>query len=686
MRYVGLAALLVSIALSIYSVYTFYIGNKAKANKGEPQQKAASWGVIWQFVAVTFASLILVSAFISDDFSFGYVAANSAATMGIFYKISAFWAGHEGSLLLWLWMLCGYTTVLAYSNLRKTTRLKSQALNISNIMQLFLAFTIVAATNPFKGVEMGAAATGVGLNPLLMHWAMVLHPPTLFMGYAGMTIPFAFAIAALIERDMGNGWVKQARPWTLVAWFFLTIGIFLGALWAYVVLGWGGYWGWDPVENASILPWFTGTALLHTFTMYRRRGGMKMWAVWLAAFSLIMVVMATFITRTGLLADVSVHSFPELRWDLTALFGMIMVAIAGVTWYFTKNRAKELEAEEFFSDFFSRHFTYYLNNLALVVFTFIILGATVIPTFFGTSVKADFYNQLAGPLGLLYLALITVCPFLGWTKTDGRELGRLFVIPAVVAVIAGALLYSMNLSNIPFGSKPVGFATMIMAVFSATAIIELFIMTALKRGKNRGAGFMSGLAGLIKHNRSLAGGLLGHLGMATMFFGIAGSMLYVQDIPVTMKNEPGQTIQVDRYTLTFKGIEEKKAPGEISYNASFDMTDKNQGSKLISTIKPQFVYHEVQQSQTTRTSIFREPLRDIFVVFNGIDEQGAMSIDIKVNPLVSFVWIGSVILIFGTMVSMWPKRAAATETEEVKEGTSSQKATRRRKEALAGAE
>ncbi|HZD60081.1 MAG TPA: cytochrome c biogenesis protein CcsA, partial [Anaerolineae bacterium] len=322
MRSIGYLALIVSIALSLYTAYTFYVGNKNKPRKGEKQQKAGNDGIIWQFAGVTFAGLILLIAFISDDFSFGYVADHSTPQMSVFYKIAAFWAGHEGSLLLWLWMLTSITATIAFLN-RKNDRLTNIALYVANYVQLFFLVTLLTATNPFRGAELGMPPTGVGLNPLLMHWAMVLHPPTLFMGYAGLTIPFAFAIAALVDRNSSSDWINRVKKWTLFAWLFLTIGIFLGALWAYVVLGWGGYWGWDPVENASILPWFAGTALLHTFTMYRRRGGMKIWAVALASISFIMSILGTFITRSGLIQ--SVHAFPELRMDLTLLFGGLML-------------------------------------------------------------------------------------------------------------------------------------------------------------------------------------------------------------------------------------------------------------------------------------------------------------------------------------------------------------------------
>jgi len=694
---IGLLALLVAIAISVFSAYSFYLGNKAKPRKGEQQQKLASWGMVWQFISVTFASLTLVLAFINNDFTFGYVAEHSSQTMSVFYKISAFWAGHEGSLLLWLWMLTGYTAVLALSNLKSNDRLKSMALYISNYVQLFLVITIIAATNPFKGPIPEMNGVGAGLNPLLMHWAMVLHPPTLFMGYAGMTIPFAFAISALIDRDATRAWIDRAHKWTLFAWLFLTVGIFLGALWAYVVLGCGGYWGWDPVENASILPWLTGTALLHTFTMYRRRGGMKLWAIWLASLSFIMVVMATFITRSGLIS--SVHAFPDIRVDLTLLFGGLMLFVLGLTAYLSRSRSKEFETQEFFKDFLSRHFTYYLNNVALVTFTFIILGATVIPPFFKTSVGPDFYNALAKPLGALYLLLVVTCPFLGWTKTDPGKLLKHLAVPAVSAVVLAVPLYlfggnifnfaqTLNAGSGNIVTQAFNFVLLVVPIFAIIAVLELFYITASTRAKGRGVGFFSGLVALFKFNRSTAGGFVGHLGMAVMMIGIAGSQLYVQDIPATIKNQPGQTIQVSNYTLKYAGTKESQKPEEYVVNANFDMLDRTTG-KFLRRISPQLIFHEAQQQQTTKAAIYYEPFRDIFVVLNSIDPQGNLSLNIKVNPLISFVWIGSFILALGAMVSMWPKAVAVTEeAEDEADATEPKKKVKagKRKEALAGAE
>ncbi|MEW6184003.1 MAG: cytochrome c-type biogenesis CcmF C-terminal domain-containing protein [Bacillota bacterium] len=648
MHILGLIALIISVALSLCAAFMFFAGNQS--NKGELPYKAASRLMIWQFLTLTLAGLVLLIAFLTDDFSFAYVAEHSAAQMSSFYKASAFWAGHEGSLLLWLWMLSGFTSVLSLLNLKTTDRLNSLALYLSNFVQLFLAITIMAATNPFEAA--GYTATGAGLNPLLMHWAMVVHPPTLFMGYAGLTIPFAFAIAALLDRNASTDWINKARGWMLFAWLFLTVGIFLGAVWAYVVLGWGGYWGWDPVENASILPWLACTALLHTFTMYRRRGGMKLWAVALASFSFLMCFMATFITRSGLIQ--SVHAFPDLRWDLTLLFGGFMFAAAGLTVYLMRTRKKEFASGEFFSDFLSRHFTYYLNSLLLVLFALVILGATVIPPFFQTVLGPEFYNRLAGPLGLVYLLIITICPFLGWTQTDRGKLLKQLALPSAAAVVAAIVLYPA------WGDNIIGFCTITASIFAVTAVLELFYLLAGTRARNHGTGYFTALAGLFKHNRSQAAGYMSHLGMAILMFGIAGSMLYVQEIP-TVITHPDQVVRVDNYNLVFKGMREEQRPGEYVYSGVLQMRDRENGDEFVRELKPQFIYHEIQGQQTTNAAIHTEVFRDIFVVFNGMDRYGNLSLDIKINPLISFVWAGSLILVLGTLIAMWPKATAREE-------------------------
>jgi len=677
MSIVGSLALIAAIFISLYTAYNFYVGNKAAGNKGENFQKAGNNGIVWQFATVTFASLILFIALLSDDFSFYYVVMHSTTEMSVFYKIAAFWAGHEGSLLLWLWMIMGFTAALSFLN-RNNDRLTNIALYIANYVQLFFLVTLILSTNPFKAALPGMV-TGTGLNPLLMHWAMVLHPPTLFMGYAGLTIPFVFGLAALIARNSSADWVDRTHKWTLFAWLFLTLGIFLGALWAYVVLGWGGYWAWDPVENASILPWFATTALLHTFTMYRRRGGMKVWAVSLATLAFTMCILATFITRSGLIQ--SVHAFPDIRVDLTILFGGLMLVSAAVTAYLINTRREEFQTEETFTDFLSKQFTYYINNVALVVFTVIIAGATVIPPFFGQALGPEFYNQLAKPLGILYLLLITICPFLGWTKTEEKSFAKQMIVPGVVAAVAAVPLY------MEWGSDLWGFATMVVAVFSAVAILELFYLGARTKAKNRGMNFISALASIFRFNRSQAGGYIGHFGMAVMIFGVAGSILYVQDIPAVMKAVPGESVRVDHYEFKLKEFRQVERPGRMVSHVVFDMYDRNKNNKFVREIAPKMVFHTVQQQQTMEAAIHYEPLKDIFVVFNGMDQQNNLSLNIKINPLISFVWIGSVILVIGTMIAMWPKAPPVAQEGKTNAGPN-KKTTRREEEeeALVGVE
>ncbi|MDP2211022.1 MAG: cytochrome c biogenesis protein CcsA [Candidatus Aquicultor sp.] len=667
MNNVGYFALVAGIVLSLYTAYSFYAGSKTKI--GEKFEKAGNNGIIWQFATITFASMILLIAFINNDFSFGYVADHSTIKMSVFYKIAAFWAGHEGSLLMWLWMITGFTAVIAFRN-RNSDKLTNGALYISNYVQLFFMLTLLLASNPFRAALPGMTMpTGAGLNPLLMHWAMVLHPPTLFLGYAGLTIPFAFGIAALIDRNSSSDWVKRSHFWTLFAWFFLTLGIFLGALWAYVVLGWGGYWAWDPVENASILPWFAGTALLHSFTMYRRRGGMKIWAVSLATLAFVMCILATFITRSGLIE--SVHAFPDLRWDLTFLFGGLMLVSGGLTAYLIQTRREEFETQEFFSDFLSKHFTYYLNNVSLVGFTLIIAGGTVIPPFFGQSLGPEFYNRLAQPLGILYLLLISICPFLGWTKTNGGSFLKQMAVPFGAATVAGVAFF-LGWGGEQWISRPMGFATMVVAVFAATAVLELFYLGARTKSKNLGIGFASALFSVFRFNRSQTGGYVSHLGMAIMIFGVAGSMLYVHDIPATLGSTPGEKIRAGSYELKLKEFRQTTRLGQQVTNVIFEMRNLDKGANApVSEIAPKMVFHELQQQQALEAAIHYEVFRDVFVVFNGVDDKGQIALNIKINPLISFVWIGSVVLGLGTMVAMWPKstRPRATtrrrEDEEV---------------------
>ena len=409
--------------------------------------------------ALTVAVLLMVVAFFTPNYTFYYVAQNHStdvSPLAWLYKLSGLWAGREGSFLFWAWLLSLFASWVAYKRLEFTDALSNMGLMVTNIvLTLFTAGMMFSEpNNPFKvtpaslvdpatGKLLGEA-TAWGMNPLLQHWAMIIHPPTLFIGYAGLTIPFAFAIAALIVNDGSKKWVEIVDRITVFSWLFLGIGIGLGSIWAYVVLGWGGYWAWDPVENASLLPWLTGVGLLHSFTVYRRRDGFKRWAIMLAAFSFALVILGTFITRSGIVQ--SVHAFEADPVSLWLFLGMIVgsLAAAGIGLLM---RWKTFDGNDEFESLTSKEAAYYFNNVIMLVAGVLVAYLTItsaLPAwlpFGGKSIPATTFDSVARPVGILYLLILAVCPILSWRGTDGPTFWKRIKWPLVgAAVLFGLLL------------------------------------------------------------------------------------------------------------------------------------------------------------------------------------------------------------------------------------------------------
>lgn len=659
MSYLGKAALILSALISIFC--SFYLIPALRSRKPWKKRRVI-WNCYWSLVAlfgtVTIASLVLLAAFISQDFTFEYVASHSSVDMAVMYRMAAFWAGQEGSLLLWLWMIAGFTALLAYRKLGSVDRLDGYALLVLNFVQLFFLALLILAADPFK-LTTRYVETGMGINPLLLHWAMIFHPPTLFLGYAGLTIPFAYALAALLAKDAGGDWVNHCRLWTLGAWVFLSIGIYLGALWAYVVLGWGGYWGWDPVENASFLPWLTGLALLHSFTAYRYRGSFKIWSLLLAIVSLFLVILGTFVTRSGLIE--SVHAFGKSPL-LSVLFGIFLVLILFGGLGLVAYRWKIFKTEEHFESLLSKSFTYHLNNIVLVLAMLIILAASVIAPFFGAKYDVNFYNRLAWPIGIIYLAIITICPLLVWRKTSPVRLADRLMYPSVATAVLAVPLYfywrSLEKATLAVngsrGSLVLGYIGLLVCVFAVASVLELYIKWSRHLGRRSGRRLFSSLALFFKTSRGKAGGYLAHLGVAIAVAGLIGSSMYPFSQRFTIENQPGKTIKISNYQLKLKGLETKAAPNKVIYQSVFDLQSKKT-KKSLGRVSPKIVFYQIQQQDTREVDIRREFLRDVFVILEGIEEN-KLIVNIFINPLVSWLWAGGIIMILGTCIAMWPQR------------------------------
>ena len=714
----GLVMLGVALVSAVVSVVALLWG-RSQGENGRAITRVGYQATYVAMAALTIAVLLIVFAFFTENFHFQYVAenhSNDVSSLAWLYKLSGLWAGREGSFLLWAWILSLFASWVAWRRHKVADELSNMGLMVTNVvLMLFTAGMMFSnANNPFKTTPSGfidpatgkllGEAAGWGMNPLLQHWAMILHPPTLFIGYAGLTIPFAFAIAALIVNDGSKRWVELVDRISVFSWLFLGIGIGLGAIWAYVVLGWGGYWAWDPVENASLLPWLTGVALLHSFTVYRRRDGFKRWSVMLAAFTFALVILGTFITRSGIVD--SVHAFAPDTLSLWLFLGMILgsliVAGAGLA-----VRWESFAGTDEFESLTSKDAAYYFNNVIMLVAGLLVAYLTLTSGFTklhlgflplaGKSIPGTTFDSVARPVGILYLFILAVCPLLSWKKTDGATFWKRIKWPLLAAAILTALLwYEFFTSLHPIYDKMIslaatgstagqtmlhagpawyyqGMALVGLAIASllVSTQVSLFVDGALKRARARDEGFGAALWSIITKARTQSGGYLAHIGMGVILIGLIGSAMFVYDQTYQVPDQPGSSFQIEQYVFTYKGATQQTlSNGNVKQVVTLQVT---KDGRPVGTITPGMTTFTAQGQTRLDARILHEALRDFFVVFQGGGGGQALNMEVKINPLISFSWLGFLLLLLGTTLAVWPK-AGARAVEGVSAGRSPSRA------------
>src|SRR6202790_759796 len=555
MSYISCLPLLLALCLSAYSFFGGFLAlfgkNAASARLGETARRAG----IATFAAVLLAAIVLVVAAFSDDFSIAYIFHHSNRDLPAAYKFAVLWSGQEGSLLFWSLLLAGYGFVL---RLRYKTdqRLFAHASVVIAAVQVFFLLILNFAAHPFGIIQGALPADGTGLNPLLQYPEMVIHPPMLYLGYVGFTVPFAFALGALIMKYPGENWLHITRRWTMVTWGFLTCGIFLGAHWAYSVLGWGGYWGWDPVENASLMPWLTGTAFLHSVMMQEKRGMLKVWNMWLVFATFWLAILGTFLTRSGIIS--SVHAFAQssigswFAWFLSISFAVFV-------FFFFKNK-EHLRSEHKLASLIPAARSSLSNSLLFVLLCFTVLWGTWFPKISElaqgnkVTVGAPFYNRVAIPVALLLLILTAIGPLLAWRKTSFESLKRNFLWPTVGAIaVALFLMITPQRWGAPFGLKPwqdVAYFYSLMAI-GLSVLVTLTIASEFYRGGkvivgHTGQGMFASMVQLTHRNTRRYGGYIVHFGVVVVIIGFAGSA-FNQDKEQEMGY--GDKMTIGSYTL-----------------------------------------------------------------------------------------------------------------------------------------
>ncbi len=604
------------------------------------------------------ATFSLEYLFFSDNFSIAYVVSHSNRDLSTSYKIAALWSGQEGSLLFWSFLLSIYvfSVLIAYRN-KNGELMPYVGVVMAGVQIFFLSlnnfvaspFKVLAAPGADGVMNYVARADGNGLTPLLQYPEMVIHPPNLYSGYTGFTIPFAFALGALLARYPGEKWIHLTRKWTMIAWTFQTLGILLGAHWAYAVLGWGGYWGWDPVENASLLPWLTGTAFLHSVMMQEKRGMMKVWNVWLVFATFLLCILGTFLTRSGVVS--SVHAFAQSsigNW-FVGFIGLILLVCFGA---YVKNR-DYLKSENQLDSVVSRESSFLFNNLLLLVACIAVLSGTLFPVFSEwitgdrISVGAPFFNKVNIPIGLLLLFLTGVGPLLAWRKTSTESLKRNFGWPLLVGLIAGAIAFALGFREV------YSLVCFVLCLFvAATIVLEYYRGSKVIRARS-GASFAACAIDLTMRNTRRYGGYIVHVGMVFVFVGLAGAA-FNRNMQKDM--QVGQTMQIGPYTLLLQGMDTKP---ERNYTAQRMLVEVLRDKKPIMMLYPERRQFPTNQESGTMVAIYSTLKEDLYVVYAGESPDTQMPvIHAYLNPLVKWIWFGGVVVVFGTLVALLPNRRA----------------------------
>ncbi|MBI3089890.1 MAG: heme lyase CcmF/NrfE family subunit [Candidatus Tectomicrobia bacterium] len=638
----GSSALVVAFLVAVYATVAPLLGvrrGSAVLVRSSEQAVYALFGLL------TISSLCLVYLLLTRNFQVEYVASYSNRAMNPFYTVAAFWGGQKGSLLLWAWMLSIFAMVVMLQNRQRNRDLMPYIGAVMSFTTLFFIVTMLWEANPFERLNF-TPPDGRGLNPLLQNPSMVFHPPTLYTGYIGFTVPFAFAIAALASGRLGSEWLKTTRRWTLFSWYFLGIGILLGAQWAYVELGWGGYWAWDPVENASFMPWLVGTAFLHSVMMQEKKEMMKVWNIVLILLTFALSIFGTFLTRSGVIA--SVHSFAQsnVGYYFLVFLGMVILGSLALLFY----RYDELKSTNQLESFLSRESSFLFNNLIMLGATFAVFWGTMFPIIseavrgVKVTVGPPFFNQVFVPIGLAMLLLSGIAPLIAWRKASARNLKRNFLTPLYGAAIALAFMLAFGMRHV------YALVAFTIAAFVLWCIGLEFWRGTIARHEMTGESYPLALLNLIGRNKRRYGGYIVHLGMALIFIGITGSSAFTTAKEVVLA--PGESAAIGDYRLRFDQAFRLNDPNYEGVGARLEVFQKG---RPITSLVPEKRLYVIQQQPSTEVAVRSTLKEDLYTILAAVDEQGRASFKFIINPLVNWLWLGGLCLTFGTIVIMLPE-------------------------------
>jgi len=642
----GRAALVLCLGLALYALIA---GAYAAKTRRRRMARSAQNALLAAFGVSVAAAAILLTALLRHDFSFVYVADHTSLELPTPYKISAFWGGQEGSLLLWLVILTGFSAAAVAFGRRTGADVLSWVVPVLGLVTTFFAFMLVAVSSPFD--TQVAPADGAGLNPSLQNPYMMIHPPFLYLGFVGLTIPFAFAMGALLARRSDELWIVATRRWTLFAWTALGIGQLLGAHWAYVEVGWGGYYGWDPVENAALMPWLAATAFLHSVMIQEKRGMLKVWNMLLVVLAFCLALFGTFLTRSGVIS--SIHSFtqsPLGPWFL----GFICLITAG-SLALVFSRLALLRGRTRMESLVSREASFLYNNLLLVALCLTILWGVVFPILSDAvrgeqiTVSAPYYNFFLRIFGLPLLLLMGIGPLVAWRRASLRSLGRSFTWPAALALLVGVVLLTLGA-----GSSKVGLVAYTFSAFVLGSIGYEFVRGARARRALAGGSWPGALAELIARNRRRYGGYIVHAAIVLLAIGVVGSSAY--DKVREQKLRPGQTLAVGDYRLKYRSLVQRESANAREVRALLDV---RRGGDSLGTLASGKNTYRAEQQVSNEVGIRSDYLtgEDLFVIANQINPDGSVVFKVLVKPLVNLIWLAGFIFLAGAVVTLWPSAA-----------------------------
>ena len=648
MSEIGRLAIVLGFIIALWGAAACILG----AIRRDRNLVASGTHAAYAFSALTaIAVAALLRLLLTRDFNVEYVAAYSSSTLPLGYTIAALWGGMKGSLLWWTFLLALCNAVVQLQNRRKN---RDQMPYVTATMLLTGAFflsLLVFVTDPFERLPF-TPTEGSDLNPLLQNYWMTIHPPSLYTGFVSTTVPFAFAIAALATGKLDDAWIRTTRRWALFSWFFLSLGNLFGAAWAYVVLGWGGYWAWDPVENAAFMPWLTSSAYLHSVMIQEKKGMLKVWNMVLVILTFALTIFGTFLTRSGVIS--SVHSFTQSGlgpFFLIFLGVVLTISLGLLVW-----RLPLLKSRNELESVFSREATFLLNNLLFVGIAFTVFWGTVFPVLsewvrgVKITVGPPFFNKVNAPLALALIFLMGVGPVIAWRRASWTSLKRAFAVPVGTGVASGVVALALGAGNF---YAIVAFS---IAAFALATVSTEFWKGMRVRQAMMGEAPWTALSRLIGKNRRRYGGYIVHVAVVMIFVGIVASSIFKIEKQVGLS--PGESTRVGGYTLRFEGVEDESTPHVEIRRARLAVLDDGE---LLGFVHPEKRFYKKPEQPTTEVAIWSTLGGDLYTVLGSYDPASKVGVfQIFLNPMIGWMWIGGFVLAFGTAICMWPSYAERT--------------------------